>query len=130
MGGEKYWMQKEIDFEKEHGITPQEYFNTQENGELIMHKSLYPKNSKPIVIKLEVPKNIITNFNDLESQFESWMSWENNGMYVKDLATWQIDHIIPISSAKTEEEVIKLNHYTNFRPLESFENLKKSNKIL
>jgi len=28
-----------------------------------------------------------------------------------------IDHIIPVSSANTEEEVIKLNHYTNFQLL-------------
>jgi len=66
----------------------------------------------------------------LESQFEPWMTWDNNGIYSKVKVTWQIDHIIPISSAKTEEEVLKLSHYTNFRPLDSFENLKKSNKIL
>lgn len=30
-----------------------------------------------------------------------------------------IDHIIPISSAQTEEEVLKLNHYTNFQLLPS-----------
>lgn len=30
-----------------------------------------------------------------------------------------LDHIVPISSAKTEEEVIKLNHYTNFQLLPS-----------
>lgn len=27
--------------------------------------------------------------------------------------------IIPISSAKTEEEIIKLHHYTNYQPLDS-----------
>lgn len=66
----------------------------------------------------------------LESQFEPWMTWENNGMCKKGELTWQLDHIIPISSAKTEKEILELNHYTNFRPLESFENLKKSNKLL
>lgn len=30
-----------------------------------------------------------------------------------------VDHIVPISSASTEEEVIKLNHYTNFQLLPS-----------
>jgi len=30
---------------------------------------------------------------------------------------WDIDHIIPISSAKTEDDIIKLNHYTNLQPL-------------
>ena len=40
-----------------------------------------------------------------------------------------IDHIIPISIAKTEDEVIKLCHYTNLRLLNAFDNLSKSDKI-
>jgi len=54
----------------------------------------------------------------LESKFESWMSWDNHGLYNGELNHgWDIDHIIPLSSAKTDEEVIKLNHYTNLQPL-------------
>mgnify|MGYP000861198090 CR=1 FL=1 len=54
----------------------------------------------------------------LENKFESWMSWENRGLYNGEINYgWDIDHIIPISSAKTEEEIIKLNHYTNLQPL-------------
>ena len=54
----------------------------------------------------------------LESKFENWMTWENKGLYNGTLNFgWDLDHIIPISSAKTEEDVIKLNHYTNFQPL-------------
>lgn len=30
---------------------------------------------------------------------------------------WDLDHIVPKSTAKTIEDVIKLNHYTNFQPL-------------
>jgi len=52
----------------------------------------------------------------LENQFDSNMNWGNQGTY------WDIDHIIPTSSAKTEEELIKLNHYTNLQPLESYYN--------
>jgi hypothetical protein len=59
----------------------------------------------------------------LEKQFVSGMSWENR-------TDWHIDHIIPLSSAKTEEELYKLCHYTNLKPLWAEENLKKSNKIL
>lgn len=56
--------------------------------------------------------------NYLESKFESWMSWDNYGKYNGELNFgWDIDHIIPISSAKTEEELLKLNHYTNLQPL-------------
>ena len=54
----------------------------------------------------------------LESKFESWMTWDNKGLYNGDLDYgWDIDHIIPISTAKTEEELIKLNHYSNLQPL-------------
>jgi len=54
----------------------------------------------------------------LESNFESWMNWNNKGLYNGDFYYgWDIDHVIPLSSAKTEEEIILLNHYTNLQPL-------------
>jgi hypothetical protein len=58
----------------------------------------------------------------LENQFTEGMSWNNHGK-------WHLDHIYPVSLAKTEEEVIKLNHYTNFQPLWAIDNIRKSNKI-
>jgi hypothetical protein len=59
----------------------------------------------------------------LESKFESWMTWDNYGKYNGELNYgWDIDHITPISSAKTEENVLKLNHYTNLQPLCSYTN--------
>jgi hypothetical protein len=60
----------------------------------------------------------------LETQFKSGMSWDNYG-----LKGWHIDHIIPLSSAITEAELIKLSHYSNLQPLWAKENLTKSNKI-
>jgi len=54
----------------------------------------------------------------LESKFESWMNWENRGKYNGEFEFgWDIDHIIPASSAKTKEDIFKLNHYTNLQPL-------------
>lgn len=55
----------------------------------------------------------------LESLFEPWMNWNNYGIYIKDNFNvgWDIDHIIPINSANSEEDIIKLNHYSNLRPL-------------
>lgn len=57
----------------------------------------------------------------LESQFEDWMTWDNYGNPKDGIfeynKTWDIDHIIPISTAKTEEDIIKLNHHTNLQPL-------------
>jgi hypothetical protein len=55
--------------------------------------------------------------------FLEGMSWENHG-------EWHIDHIIPISTAKSEEEIIRLSHYTNLQPLWAEDNLLKSNKLL
>lgn len=67
----------------------------------------------------------------IESKFESWMTWENHGQYTGNYnETWQFDHIIPIDSAKTEEEIINLNHYTNFQPLCSRKNqVDKKNRL-
>jgi len=54
----------------------------------------------------------------LESKFEPWMNYDNYGKYNGELNFgWDIDHIIPASKAKTEDEIIKLNHYTNLQPL-------------
>jgi len=56
--------------------------------------------------------------NYIESKFEYWMNWNNKGLYNGELNYgWDIDHIIPLSSAKNEEDIIRLNHYTNLQPL-------------
>jgi hypothetical protein len=54
----------------------------------------------------------------LEKKFESWMTWDNYGKYNGELNYgWDIDHIIPISSSETKEDVFKLNSYKNLQPL-------------
>lgn len=58
----------------------------------------------------------------LEKQFKEGMSWDNQG-------SWHIDHIIPLSSAKTEEGIYKLCRYTNLQPLWAEDNHKKGYKI-
>lgn len=59
----------------------------------------------------------------IESQFKDGMSWE----LVLD-GSIHIDHIKPIHLATSEEEVYKLNHYTNLQPLWAHENLSKGGK--
>jgi protein-arginine kinase activator protein McsA len=46
-------------------------------------------------------------------------------------SSWDIDHITPISSAASQQEILKLNHYTNLQPLCSYTNryIKKDNLI-
>lgn len=59
----------------------------------------------------------------LESKFESWMTWDNYGKYNGKINFgWDIDHIIPLCDAKTENDVIRLNHYSNLQPLCSYKN--------
>lgn len=58
----------------------------------------------------------------LESQFVNGMNWDNYGK-------WHIDHIKPLASANTEEEIYNLNHYTNLQPLWAEDNLRKSDNI-
>lgn len=57
----------------------------------------------------------------IENQFKDGMTWDNKGL-------WDIDHIIPLSSATTQEEMYKLCHYTNLQPLWTIDNIKKGNK--
>ena len=83
-------------------------------------KSGYSKKSKTNEI-------LGCSFNDfkfyLENKFQDWMNWENQGLYNGEINYgWDIDHIIPLSSAKNEEEIMRLNHYTNLQPLCSFVN--------
>lgn len=81
-------------------------------------KMNFSKNSKTSEI-LGCSKNEFKTH--IEKQFLSGMTWENRNK-------WHLDHIVPISTAKTQEEIIRLNHLTNLRPLWSKDNLRKSNK--
>lgn len=46
------------------------------------------------------------------------MNWNNYGLYNGEFNYgWDIDHIIPSSSAKCEKDAYKLSHYTNLQPL-------------
>jgi hypothetical protein len=61
----------------------------------------------------------------LEKQFTDGMNWENHGQF-----GWHIDHRMPLDSAKTEDELYKLCHYTNLQPLWWLDNIHKSTKII
>jgi hypothetical protein len=59
----------------------------------------------------------------LSNKFVNGMTLENYG------SVWHIDHIIPLASAKSEQELIKLLHYTNTQPLFAKDNLSKGAKL-
>ena len=58
----------------------------------------------------------------IERQFTTGMSWDNR-------SEWHIDHIIPLATATCEDDIIRLNHFTNLRPLWAEDNLRKSDKL-
>ena len=58
----------------------------------------------------------------IERQFLKGMGWGNRNK-------WHIDHIVPVSSAGTEQELVSLFHFTNLRPLWARDNQSKSSKL-
>ncbi|MDN3721503.1 HNH endonuclease signature motif containing protein [Roseibium salinum] len=46
------------------------------------------------------------------------MTWAKYGQ-------WEVDHIVPLSRARTLAEAIRLCHYTNLQPLWKRENIIK-----
>lgn len=86
----------------------------------VLKEKNFKKNNK-FIKYIDCTVEFLVNY--LESKFKPGMSWDNHG-------DWHIDHKIPLASAKTEQDVYKLSHYTNLQPLWSKENLTKSNKIL
>lgn len=91
-------------------------FKLKNNISCLVRKSIknqgYSKNSK--------------TFEILGCSFEHLMNW-------LDFEKWNnedchIDHIIPVSLAKNEDEVLLLNHYTNLQVLSAEDNLKKGNR--
>jgi len=69
----------------------------------------------------------------LESQFEDWMTWDNWGIATHERRTWNIDHITPQSLLPYEslehENFHRCWALENLQPLETFENIKKSNNF-
>jgi hypothetical protein len=61
----------------------------------------------------------------IESKFQDGMSWDNYGY-----TGWHVDHIIPLSSANSLEELEKLCHYTNLQPLWAIDNFKKGDSVI
>lgn len=61
----------------------------------------------------------------LEKQFTPEMSWSNFGSF------WEVDHIVPVSWFKTEEQLIKRGYcLSNLQPLEKVLNCSKQDKFV
>jgi hypothetical protein len=60
-----------------------------------------------------------------EHLFETFLKNYGRPFELKDLSQVHIDHIIPISTAKTKEDVIRLNHFSNLQLLLTKDNIIK-----
>lgn len=56
-------------------------------------------------------------------------TWQQNYGTKWDGEDYHIDHIIPLATANTSDDVIKLFHYTNLQMLKPIHNLDKKDKI-
>jgi hypothetical protein len=93
------------------------------------------KNQKSCSIKQHLPYTIGELRDHLEKNFDSWMNWDNWGIYDKkkwddtnpSTWTWQIDHIVPQSnfsySSPQEESFQKCWSLENLRPYSSKQNI-------
>lgn len=71
--------------------------------------------------------NFETFLAHIQSQFTEGMTLENYG---SGIGKWSIDHIEPIRNAKCNEDVERVNHYTNLRPMWNTENSSRAGKSL
>lgn len=58
----------------------------------------------------------------IERQFVRGMTWENR-------SAWHLDHLVPMATAQTEQDILALNHFTNLRPMWAKDNLSKGAQI-
>lgn len=73
-------------------------------------------------------KIIGCNYDDLWEHLKK--TWEKNYGKLWDGEPYHIDHITPLATAKTEDDVIRLFHYTNLQLLTPKDNLIKGAKKL
>jgi hypothetical protein len=125
----------------------------QKNKEILQKKSYeYTKQKKQkdyfFKFKINIRSNIVKSFKRGTNQFKKDAKTEmilgctieefvcyiqslfTNGMTLENHGEWHLDHIIPLASVNTQEEIKKLCHYTNYQPLWAEENLTKSKKII
>jgi len=103
------------------GILVRLSLNMRRRVSLFLKSKVIRKTSKTFQYVGCTPKELKTY---LENKFQPGMTWDNYGMN-----GWHIDHITALSRAKTEDELMKLFHFTNLQPLWAKENQKKYNKI-
>ena len=81
--------------------------------------------------KFEIDKSLVPTKQEI-------LVWLTNSLpfkcYITDTEipknTIELDHKIPLSSAKTEKEIYQLNHHTNLQPMWHVDNMKKRHEVI
>lgn len=144
----------DIEYKLKHSKKHREYsnaYNKNHRKEVTLRTNIYKKKRRKEDPLYKMTENLRTlvyrslknkgfsksskNFNILGISYISCLKYlfENAKIRYPDFepkdflesAKYHIDHIIPLSTAKTEEEVIRLCHYTNLQLLLAEENMKK-----
>ena len=72
-------------------------------------------------------------YNIIKCEFNFLMKWLNgiasNG-YTYGIGDLHLDHVVPISLAQTEDELLLLSHYSNYQLLSADENITKGNRYV
>lgn len=101
-------------------------FRTETNIRRMLRKSFNKKNWKRTS---KTQKIIGCNWEFLYSYLKNGFEKKYGTPIENAKEELHIDHIVPLSTAKTEEELIKLNHYTNLQYLYASHNLQKNNSL-
>jgi hypothetical protein len=131
----KKFKEQEIDYRKKNRHKINEREKNRYNNDILYRIKTNMRNRLKLFLKTQRVSKINTTLEivggspeiikeHIEKQFLDGMSWENYGF-----RGWHIDHIIPLSLAKTKEEIYQLCHYTNLQPLWCEDNLKKGSKL-
>jgi hypothetical protein len=146
------------DGKKSHNKSNKKYINTESGRKRVNeNRRLYEKNRRKIDFLFKMKHRMRCDINEIfkkngykkttktakilgcsfeefkshiESLWKPWMNWENYGKHNGEFNFgWDFDHIIPLSYAETEDELIKLCHFSNIQPLCSHINrdIKKDN---
>lgn len=91
--------------------------------------SIYDSFSRKKYKKQEKTEKIIGCSLDFLCNYLKQTYYNNYGMEYNGTQKVHIDHIIPLATAQTEDDVYKLCHYTNLQLLNAEDNLKKRDNI-
>lgn len=133
---------KQANFRKKERRKTDPVYKLRENVSSSIRIFLYTQNVSKKGIS--IANNLSYSFDELKlhigSLFESWMNWENQGIYNintwddndSSTWTWQLDHIIPQSklpyTSMEDENFQKCWALENLRPYSAKQNIKDGNR--